>query len=545
MQPADEQTFHFQGYTLDLKRGCLRAGAREIELRPKSFETLRYLVANAGRLISKDELIKAVWPHTTVVDDSLTRCVSDVRLALRDTEQRIIKTLPRRGYLLAAPISAGATGDSRAPVPDQVDSAKPGEPAPASSGVTALRALPRLSLVVLPFVNLSGDPAQDYLADVITEGLTAYLSRIRDSFVIARTTAFTYKGKAVDAKQIGHELGVRFLLEGSAQHGGTRIRVSAQLIDADTNAHLWADQFDADLADLFEMQDAIVTRLARLLEIELTAVEAARIASTRPTSLDAEDFALRGEAMFLAHGVYRDEEESGFALCERALTIDPDNVRALSILAERFATRVIMKQSIDRESDTRRADELASRALAVAPNSYHAHQAKARVLLAQQRIEEATVEAKRSLSLNPGFIPAYRNLCVAAMYLGRAEEMIEYADKAMRLSPLDPYLAVFHLFRATGCFMLHGDDNAIESLRRAVAHSPEFSTAIAWLAAVLALAGHDREAHDALKRYFLIRGTKTRTIAQWRSLAYSDNPAYLAFRERWYEGLRKAGMPEE
>jgi TolB-like protein/DNA-binding winged helix-turn-helix (wHTH) protein/Tfp pilus assembly protein PilF len=545
-----------------LRRGCLYGGDREIELRRKSFEMLCYLVENAGRLISKDELIKAVWPNVTVADESLTRCVSDVRLALGDADQRIIKTLLRRGYLFAAPVSAGAVATNAAAVP----------PTPGSAGVPpalstfdpgetpALRtpqSPPRLSLVVLPFVNLSGDPVQDYLADVITEGLTAYLSRIRDSFIIARTTAFTYNGKAVDVKQIGRELGVRYVLAGSAQRSGTR--VSAQLIDADTSAHLWAGQFDADLSgksgrrprarryhsDLLEMQDEIVTRLARELEIELTAVEAARISRTRVTKLDAEDFALRGEAIFLAYGVYRDEAEPGFVLCERALQIDPDNVRALSILAERFATRVIMKQSIDREADTRRADELASRALAVDPNSYHAHQAKARALLAHRRIEEAIVEARRSLSLNPGFIPAYRNLCVAAMYLGRPEEMIEYADKAMRLSPLDPYLALFHLFRATGCFMLQRDEDAIVSLQHAVANSPEFSTAIAWLAAVLALTDRDAEARDALKRYFLIRSTKTKTIAQWKSLAYSENPVYLAARERWYEGLRRAGMPEE
>jgi TolB-like protein/Tfp pilus assembly protein PilF len=545
-QAAKVDIFRFEGYTLDLRRGCLHAGDREIELRPKSFEMLCYLVENAGRLISKDELIRAVWPNVTVADESLTRCVSDVRLALGDADQRIIKTLLRRGYLFAPPVSAGIPESSSASASRPAGLAVgPQNPLTSSEGEPTRPSLPRLSLVVLPFVNLNGDPAQDYLADVITEGLTAYLSRIRNSFVIARTTAFTYKGKAVDTKQIGRELGVCYVLAGSAQQSGMRVRVSAQLIDTATSTHLWADQFDADHSDLLEMQDAIITRLARALEIELTAVEAARISRTRLTKLDAEDFALRGEAIFLTYGVYRGEAEPGFDLCERALQIDPENVRALSILAERFATRVTMKQSIDREADTRRADELAARALAADPNSYHAHQAKARALLAQQRIEEAVVEARRSLSLNPGFIPAYRNLCVAAMYLGRPEETIEYADKAMRLSPFDPYLAIFHLFRATGCFMLQRDDDAIVSLKHAVANSPEFSTALAWLAAVLALTGREAEARDALKRYFLIRSTNTKTIAQWKSLAYSDNPAYLAARERWYEGLRRAGMPEE
>jgi len=539
-QAANVDIFRFEGYTLDLRRGSLHAGDREIELRPKSFEMLCYLVENAGRLISKDELIRAVWPNVTVTDESLTRCVSDVRLALGDAEQRIIKTLLRRGYLFAAPVSAGAVATS-AGVRPALSICDPGE----TPALRTPQSPPRLSLAVLPFVNLSGDPVQDYLADVITEGLTAYLSRIRDSFIIARTTAFTYQGKAVDVKQIGRELGVRYVLEGSAQRSGTRVRVRAQLIDADTSAHLWADQFDADRADLLAMQDAIVTRLARALEIELAAVEAARISRTRLTRLDGEDLALRGEAIFLACGVYRDGAEAGFDLCERALEIDPDNVRALSILAEKFATRVTTKQSIDPEADIRRADELVSRALTVDPNSYHAHQAKSRVLLAQWRTEEAIVEAERSLSLNPGFVPAYRNLCLAAVYLGHPEEVIEYADKAMRLSPFDPYLAFFHLFKAVGSFMLHRDDDAIGGLRRAVANSPEFPAAVSWLASVLALTGHDAEARDMLSHYFSLRGAKTRTIAQWKSLEPSDNPAYLASRERWYEGLRRAGMPEE
>src|SRR5262245_29082436 len=364
VQAAREDVFQFEGYTLDLRRGCLRAADREIELRPKSFEMLRYLVANAGRLISKDELVKAVWPHTTVGDESLARCMSDLRHALGDDDQRIIKTVLRRGYVFAAPVSVGAPESSGATArsPDE-RVAEPGKPIPSSTVATAPQSRPRLSLVVLPFANLSGDPAQDYLADVITEGLTAYLSRIRDSFVIARTTAFAYKGKAVDVTEVGRALGVRYVLEGSAQQAGTRVRVSAQLISADSGAHLWADQFDADRVDLLQMQDAVVTRLARALEIELAAVEAARISRTRPANFDAEDMAVRGEAIVLAHGVFRDEAQTGFALCERALEIDPDNVRALSILADKFASRVTSFLSTDRDADIRRADELVSRAL--------------------------------------------------------------------------------------------------------------------------------------------------------------------------------------
>ena len=188
---------------------------------------------------------------------------------------------------------------------------------------------PRFSMIVLPFVNLSGDPAQEYLGDVITEQLTTSLSRIRNSFVIARSTAFTYKGRAVDVKQIGRELGVRYALEGSQQRGGNRVRVSAQLIDAETGAHLWAEQFDADRADLLEMQDEIVTRLSRALQVRLVEVDAARVARTPPGDLDAEDLAMRCEALIVNAQEGSEEVERAYDLCERALQRDEHNVKAL------------------------------------------------------------------------------------------------------------------------------------------------------------------------------------------------------------------------
>jgi adenylate cyclase len=214
-------------------------------------------------------------------------------------------------------------------------------------------------------------------------------------------------------------------------------------------------------------------------------------------------------------------------------------------LAEKFATRVTGMQSTDRESDIRDADELVSRALAIDPNSYHAHHAKARVLVAQKRAEEAMIEAEHSLRLNPSFIPTYLDLCQSNLMLGLPEKTIECADRAMRLSPPDPYLYVFYAQEGLGHVMLHQDDRAIVCLRRAVANNPKFPSPIAYLAAILALTGQQRDARETLKRYFSLRGTKTRTIACWSAMAYSDNPIYLAFRQRIYEGLREAGMPEE
>jgi adenylate cyclase len=537
MRAAGEISFRFERFTLDLRRGSLRTDDREIELRPKSFEVLRYLVENAGRLVPKDELIKAVWPNLAVADESLARCVSDVRLAIDDSDQRLIKTLPRRGYLFAASVSEAPS--ERTNIRDTAVA--------AGAGLAELgtrKPAPRFSLVILPFANLSGDPAQDYLADVITEGLTTYLSRIRDAFVIARSTALRFKGQAIDVRQIGRELGVRYVLEGSEQHSATRIRVSTRLIDVETGAHLWADQFDADWADLLQMQDDIVTRLARALQIELAEVEVARISRARPASPSAEDLALHGEAIFLRYGPSREESKAAFDLCERVLEIDPNNVRALSILAESYATRVTGMQSIDREADVRRADGLASRALAVDPNSYQAHHAKARTLIAQKHAEEAIIEAERSLRLNPSFIPTYLDFCQATLMLGLPEKTIENADRAMRLSPPDPYCYVFYAQQGLAHIMLRQDNRAVECLRRAVANNSQFPTPVAYLAAALALTGQEPEARQMLKRYLALGATKTKSIARWREMAYSDNPAYMDFRERIHDGLRRSGMPE-
>jgi TolB-like protein len=537
MHVANEKIFCFGKFTLDLRRGCLRAGDHEVELRPKSFEVLCYLVENAGRLVRKDEVIKAVWPNVTVTDESLTRCVSDIRLALEDADQIMIKTMSRRGYVFSAPLS-NAPADRGSPENAAHTIARDLAPPGLLSGA-------RLSLVVLPFVNLSGDAAQDHLSDAITDGLTTYLSRIRGAFVIARSIAMIYKGRAIDVRQIGRELGVRYVLEGSEQHSGSRVRVSAQLIDVDTGAHLWAERFDADHVDLLQTQDEIVTRLARALQIELTALESARISRSGAESRDAEDLALEGEAIYLRYGPSRRESEIGFELCERALAVDPTNVRALGILAERSTTRVTGMQSVDRDADIKRSDELAARALAVDPNSYHAHHAKARVLVAQKRADEAVIEAERSLRLNPGFIPSYLVLCQASLMLGLPKRAIEHATKVKRLSPPDPYLYVFHTQEGLAHIMLREDDLAVSCLRQAIANNPEFPASSGYLVAALALSGKEAEAREQLERYLSLPSAHIRTIAGWRRMAYSEDPAYLALRERIYEGLRKAGMAEQ
>ena len=404
---------------------------------------------------------------------------------------------------------------------------------------------PRLSIVVLPFANLSGDPAKDYLADVITEELTTGLSRIRGAFVIARSTAFTYKGKPIDVKQIGKELGVRYALEGSAQPSDSKVRVTAQLIDAETGAHLWADQFDADRSNLLEMQDEIVVRLSRALLFQYVAVDIARSDRMRPGNLDAEDLAIRCVADLIAG-------PAGWAtapgLCDRALQIDPRNVLALSLSAEMIIIPVILAQSDDPIAATRRADELASRALAIDPNFDYAHVVKAWILMAQNRHEEAIVEGERGLALNPSNVQGYLVIGVANNFLCRPDRVVEAIDKAIRLSPRDPSLGSFYEVKAEAYFIMRQDANTIEWIRRSTAtvHQIIDPYAALMLAAASALSGQQAEAGEAIKAYLADSRAKSRTISQFQKqqLAMADNPRWLAYNERFAEGLRKAGLPE-
>jgi TolB-like protein len=532
MAVESESAICFGAFVLDLRRGSLRSGNRDVELRPKSFDVLRYLVENAGRLVPKHEIIEAIWPTVNVTDESLTRCISDIRLALNDSDQTLIRTMPRRGYVFEAAVSVveacrlpteGAAGH---------DTTHVGAPAPAG----------RFSLIVLPFINLTGGATGDHLADAITDELTTYLSRIRDAFVISRSIAMTYKDKAIDIRRIGRELDVRYALEGSEQHSNSLVRVSAKLIDVVTGAHLWAERFDAVYVDLMQAQDEIVTRLARALQIELTMLESARM-SGAPAEHRGADLALAAEAIYLRFGPSRRVSEQAYRLCEGALEIDPHNVRALCILAERTTMRVTGMQSLDREADVRQSEELVARALTADPNSYHAHHAKARLLVAQKRAEEALIEAERSLRLNPGFIPSYLVLCQANLMLGQPRSTIGYARRVSRLSPPDPYLYVFHTQEGLAQIMLGQDDAAVACLRHAVANNSEFPAATGYLVAALALAGNLAEAREQLARYFSLPDANLKTVAGWRGMAYSQNPEYLALRERIYAGLETAGMP--
>jgi adenylate cyclase len=428
--------------------------------------------------------------------------------------------------------------------PVRVYSLEVGKVGHVASNVPATTA--HLSIVVLPFVNLGGDAAKDYIADVITEELTTCLSRIAGSFVIARSTAFTYKGKAVDVRQLGGDLGVRYALEGSAQLVGSLVRVRVQLIDAESGAHLWTDQFDANIANILEMQDEIVKRLAVPLELRLIDVDAARVARTPPSNPIAQDLALQCMAGVIPSFMI-ERNDPAFGFCERALQMDERNAIALTFLSLKHITPVLQMQSADRQADIQKAEGFAARALAVDRNFYWAHLASAAVLISQTRHEDAIVELEQTLALNPGFTTAYTLLCEANNYLGRPDRSIEYAEKVIRLSPRDPLLGWVYGEKAWALLMQQQDDLAIDWLRRTLKIAPKAPISNALLASTLALTGRQAEASEALKRYLSLKGTTSKTVAEFRSQhrAVSYNPKWLAYSDRLVEGLRRAGMAEE
>jgi TolB-like protein/class 3 adenylate cyclase len=423
-------------------------------------------------------------------------------------------------------------------------------PASVASNAPPPLAAQRLSMVVLPFANLSGNPAQDYLVDALTDGLTTSLARLPYTFVIARNTAFTYKGKPVDAKAVGKDLGVRYVLEGSVQPSGAQVRVNAQLIDADSGAHLWAEQFDTPRADLLQMQDEIVIHLARAMEVRLTEAEAARLKRTPAANPDAEDLALQCFAAVQKGGFFSKEADAGYPLCEQALRVDPNNVSALTTLALKFHLPVNMNTSADPKADLKRADELVSQALALDPTAAGAHDVKAWVLFDQGRVEEASAERERTLALDPADVGAIQGLAWDYLLLGQYEKGLELFDKAIRLSPRDPTLQFMDNGKSWAYLWLKHYDQAIDWARRAIAVGSSEPYPHASLAAALALTGREAEASEALHRFLALPSSVgLRTIAAWKAYqahyinARSD-PRVLESYERTLEGLRKAGMPE-
>ena len=589
--PAAEKIFLFEGFRLDQRAGGLFRAEENGILAPvaigsRALDLLTFLVKRAGDLVPKDEIMTAVWPEMVVEDSNLPTQVSALRrvLDIGRSNGSCIQTVAGRGYRFVAAVTHPAPEEPLAALPigpetiddllaSNLSTAAPRrrsnvlaaaalalavlfialgawwlwpttKPSPVATSIPAPLAAPRLSIVVLPFANFSNDSGQQYFADGITDDLTTDLSRITDLVVIARNTAFTYRNQLADAKRIGRELGVRYLLEGGVQRSGNQVRVNAQLIEAGTGAHLWAERFDGDTADLFALQNEITGRIAVALNLELTATEAAR-PTERP---DALDYILRGRAELLKP-VSRTRYADAISLFERALALDPKSAEAQSRLAAVLAGRVLDIMTDSGKADIERARELSGQALAASPRSPLAHYAKGQVLRAQRRYPEAIPDYETVLTSDRNWTSAYFALGQCKLYAGSIDETIPLVERAIRLSPRDPSLAVWYWQIGLVHLLQSRTDEAIIWFEKARSANPELSYVHALLAAAYGLDGETERAAAELAEARRLSGE-----AKWpssiagmrRGIGSWGLPKIGALIEATYfTGLRMAGVPEE
>ena len=563
--------FEFDGYTLDLTQGLLSAQDREVSLRPKSFEVLRYLVENAGRLVSKDELLQAIWPDVTVTDDSLKRCVSEIRLALRDSNQRIIRTMPRRGYLftaaLACPAVAGVrTGSQGTALPER-GLGRPIGSRRLKIGLLGLLAglcvlvmavqagrvwlqpdrLPfpdRPTVAVLPLANMSGDPQQEYFSDGISDDLTTALGKFPDLFVIARHSAFRYKGTQVDAKDIGEQLGVRYLVYGSVRREAEVVRITAQLVEAATGKQVWGERYDREVTGLFAVQDDIAQKIVVTLVAQITRAELDRAQRKRPETLTAYDNYLQANA--LMKQIQRESRGELIAaarqLYERSLAAEPTYAPAFQGLAHTYVTawqeptkHLPVADEYRQQATLDRARLLAERAIALDPTLAEAHATLAFILRWQYRLDEGIAQFERAFALNPNLADGrFGNML---NHQGRAPEAIEFMKKVMRLDPLHP--PVYTQYLGNSYYLVGDYETAFKLLQSAALRMPGYRPVFVWLAAAAAQLGRDAEARAAATE--VLRLQPDFRIDSWLGFLR------LAKREdahRVAVGLRKAGLPE-
>ena len=419
---------------------------------------------------------------------------------------------------------------------------KPAQPKNARAPTPEKSAPPRLSIVVLPFANMGGDPSHDHFVDGVTESLTTDLSRIRHAVVIGRNTAFTYKGKHVDLKQIGRELNVRYVLEGSVQRGGNRMRVNVQLIDAETGNHLWAERFDKPLADLFDMQDEIVARLAGALDARLVSAEARR--AEQAPNPDSMDFYFQGLAWF-NKGITPDNIAQARSFFDRALAADPDYVDALVGSAAADVVEGELFFATDRIVAFKTAEDKLIRAMSSVPDHARGHMYLGLVEIYTKRAAEGIAECEHALALDRNLASARAMIGYGKIFIGRAEETEAHTAEALRLSPRDTLAYIWMSVAGDAKNHLGSWEQAVEWFRRAIEANRNYPTLYFNLAAALAQLGRLDEADSAVKAGLALNPAFSISRARPARTARSDDPTYLAQLERILEGMRIAGVPEQ
>jgi adenylate cyclase len=516
-----ENTYRFGGFTLDLRRGLLIGGEQPVALRPKVFQLLTCLVLNAGRVMSKDELIETVWPDVTVTEDSLSQCVGELRRVLGDGPSgTLVKTVPRRGYMF----DGSAIQDSNLPTTAGVPAPAIGEGKP--------------SIAVLPFRNLSSDPEQDYFADGVVEEITTALGHFRQIVVISRNSAFTFKGQTVGGHEVGAALGVRYLLGGSVRKSGDRLRLTAHLTDAQSGIQLWANQYDGYITDVFAFQDEVTRMAIGAIAPRLLLAEQERLRRKRPDNFGAYELYLR--ALDGLRTMIRQDNDDALAAIGRALELEPDYAVAAGLGA--WAHTIRVAQGWDDVLREQRAVglELARRALAAGQDDSEAlSYAGYAVGVLGEELRAGVRAINRAVAMNPNSALALTNGGWLKTYLGDSEDAIRDYMSAKSLSPRDPGLYRLNTGLSFALILERNYTAAVEAGREAIEANLNYVPAHRALAASLALVGQREEARKVIEHLLYLNPRTTVASTASRSLMRFSGKLGLVL-----EGLRLAGLPE-
>ncbi|WP_426611406.1 winged helix-turn-helix domain-containing tetratricopeptide repeat protein [Bradyrhizobium sp. McL0616] len=511
----------FEEYVFDTDRRELHRGADVVSVAPQVFNLLDYLIRNRERVVSKDDLINAVWDGRSVSDAALTTRLNVARSAIGDSgeEQRLIKTLPRKGFRFV-----GQVREAREVADPNPRDAPESAPAPPD----------KPSIAVLPFENMSGDPEQEYFADGMADEIITALSRFKSLFVIARNSSFTFKGKAVDIKEVGRRLGVRYVLEGAVRKAAGKVRITGQLTDAVTGANIWADRFERDLTDVFALQDEVTVAVVSTIRPKLVQAEIEMAVRRRPENLTAYDFFLQATQQFSL--MTREGLAEALRLLHRALELDPRADYAAALAGVSHIQNVVQGYAIDPQFERKEAIRLSRLALSF-DDSNPFTLAIAAVISAMVGDCESAIEiADRAVAINPNSFDAWNGRGWVYIIAGLPEEAVSSFERAIRMSPVNPTLYLTITGMGMAFVGLRRFDEAIVAAKKAQRQNPSNSQAYHCLASAFAHLGRDAEARDAAAR--LLEVDPAFTISALIARGGQSNSRLLI------EGLRKAGLPE-
>ena len=577
--PSAEQVRQFGGFTLEPDAGTLSRDGTVIPLRPKSFAVLWHLSDHAGRVVSKEELLAKEWPSVIVGDDSLVQCIGEIRVALEDRDRQLIQTIAGRGYRLQAHVETVGLSDTLA---DADSSGKGFADELASVTASSMRneasahgdtwrwklwtaiavamvmttvalligpvtnpsanvdATRGISIAVLPLRNLTGDKEQGYLGEALTYEITKDLSRLKDSFVIAPQSMSSYRDMDTDARTVGRDLNVRYLLQGGVLRHGTGIRLNLALVDTSTGQQLWAEPFDADREQIGTLRGSVTDRVAQTLRIQLYSAEAARGQRERPENPEARDLAMRGWVLW-----NRQRPETvaeGREKLLQSLKLDPNSAFAWETLAYTYVADILHRwmplRGHTREEWMKRLEEAAAKAYALDRDYL---QPTCTVLMLHGEFERALTCRESVIANNRNDPIAYHLAALTQIYLGHPEKSFKYEAEALRISPRDSRMHNFLGVTAMAHLHLGEFEEALAFAEQAVAVNPTYVFGHTLIAAAAAQCGDMKKAEAAVAE--LQKLQPNLTIETYRKEQLSDRPAYLVQRERLYAGLGKAGLP--